>query len=129
MRKTSRFPGPDSLQWGDRGKLMFVTPATQRAKTKAEINNNSAIIAQRLSEFETYHLRSQERLDVLTVFGSRKIISLSRTGKTIEKFSQPLLCAALLDQLRQELTSSGRMSRQYVYNRSVCDILNNGFNQ
>ena len=35
MRKTSRIP--DSLQLGDRGKQMFVTPATQRAKTKAEI--------------------------------------------------------------------------------------------
>ena len=58
-------------------------------------------MAQRLLEFETYQVRSQERLDMLTVFGSRKIISLRRTGKTIEKFSQPLLCAALLDKLRQ----------------------------
>ena len=37
MRKTSRFPGPDSLQWGDREKLMLVTPATPRVKTKTEI--------------------------------------------------------------------------------------------
>ena len=53
-----------------------------------------AIIAQRLSEFETYQVRSQERLHMLTVFGSRKIISLCRTGKR-KKNSHSLDCVML----------------------------------
>ena len=51
-------------------------------------------MAQRLLEFETYQVRSQERLDMLTVFGSRKIISLRRTGKR-KKDSPSLYCVLL----------------------------------
>ena len=59
-------------------------------------------MAQRLLEFETYQVRSQERLDMLTVFGSRKIISLRRTGKRKKNSHDSLYCVMLLvDKLRQ----------------------------
>ena len=69
---SKNFPGPYSLQWGDRGNLMLVSLATWRVKPKAEIKIGYAIIAQRLSEFETYHVWCQERLHMLTMFWAKK---------------------------------------------------------
>ena len=41
----------------------------------------STIIAQRLSQFETFHLWSLERLDMLTVFSAEKSTRYVEQGK------------------------------------------------
>ena len=65
--------------------------------------------------------------DMLTMFWAKSKNHLATSKRETDRkiLTASTGCCSLFD----TVTASGRMSEQYVYNRSFCGILNNGFNQ